>query len=273
MRKPVTIALLLIVPLFLLGSAGVSQALTLYDDFNAKPINSAKWSGSEGNFGLLAPNGETARKIASGQLRIDITTWGRTDSDTGNNGLQGSKLAVTNPTAITTFQVDVTVKSAKVVACAANPTFSRARALITGAFFNDGTSSGPGDRTGDIAANFQLHRDSINGDQIQANIIRCTNASCSSTTQVTVVFTSIWVKGVARTLNMQWDKPNKQFIFTLNPGGIQEQHILTYTVSDTNPAVAPFIHLASQNSAASCQSGPRTSAIMKALFDNVMVNP
>jgi hypothetical protein len=273
MRKAITVALLLIVPLLLLGFAGVSQALTLYDDFNVKPINPAKWSGAEFNFGALAPDTETDRKIAKGKLYITLTTWGKTDSDTGNNGEASSRLAVTNPTPITTFQVDVTVKSAKVVGCAANPTFSRARAQINGTYFNDGTSLGPGDRTGDIVANFQLHRDSISGDQIQANVNRCTNAGCSPFTQVTVIFTGTWVQGVASTLNIQWDKPNKRFIFTLNPGGSQEQRILTYTFSDTDPAVAPTRRLASDNSAASCQSGPRGSAIMKALFDNVMVNP
>jgi hypothetical protein len=274
MRKPITATLLLFVPLVLLGLAGVSQAqLVLYDDFNVKPINPARWSGSEASGGPLAPDTETARKIAKGELEITLTTWGRTDSDTGNNGLPSSRLSVTNPTPITIFQVDVTVKSAKVVGCAANTTSSRARAQINGGYFNDGTSPGAGDRTGDIVANFQLHRDSINGDKIQANVNRCTNASCSTFTQVAVIFTATWVQGVASTLNIQWDKPNKRFIFTLNPGGSQEQQILTYTFSDANPAVAPFRQLASQDSAASCQSGPRGSATIKGLFDNVMVNP
>jgi len=275
MRKPLTVALFLIMPLLLLGLTGISQAqLVLYDDFTKKPINPAKWSGSEGSGGPLAPDTETTRKLAGKKLEIDLTTWGRTDSNTGNAGLSSSRLAVTDPTPITTFQVDVTVKSAKVLGCAANTTSSRARAQINGGYFNDGTSPGPGDRTGDIVANFQLHRDTISGNQIQANLNRCTNASCSTFTQVTVIFTATWVQGVASTLNIQWDKPNKRFIFTLNPGGSQEQTILTYTGSDSNPAVVPFRQLAAQDSAASCLGpAPRTSAVMQALFDNVMVNP
>ncbi len=117
-RKPLMAAVLLIVPVLLLGFSGVSQALTLYDDFNVKPINPAKWSGSEGSAGPAAPNTESARKLAKQQLYITLTTWGRTDSNTGNAGSQSNRLGVTNPGPVTTIQADVTVKSAKVVGCA-----------------------------------------------------------------------------------------------------------------------------------------------------------
>jgi hypothetical protein len=276
MRKRFTVVLLLVTPLLLLGLAGVSQAqLVLYDDFNVKPINPAKWSGSEGTAGAAAPSTETARKIAKQQLSISLTLWGRTDSNTGNAGNQSTRLAVTNPAPVTTIQADVTVKSATVVGCAANTTSTRARAQVIGGFFNDGTSPGAGDRTGDILAGTQHIRDTILGDQIAAFITRCTNANCSTfTSPFGITFTASWVQGVANTMRVQWDKPNKQFIYTLNPGGSQEQHILTYTFSDTNAPVVDFKQLAVNNSAASCTGpAPRTYATMKALFDNVMLNP
>jgi hypothetical protein len=275
MRTPLTVVLLLVVLLALLGFAGVSQAqLVLYDDFNKKPINPAKWTGSEGSAGPLAPNTETARRIAAKQLEIDLTTWGRTDSNTGNAGNQSSRLAVTNPGPVTTIQADVTVKSATAVGCAANMTSTRARAQVLGGFFNDGSSTGPGDRTGDILAGTQSHRDTISGDQIVAFITRCTNASCSIfTNPASVTFTASWVVGVANTMRTQWDKINKQFIYTLNPGASQEQHILGYGFSDSNGPVLDFKQLAANNSAASCTTAPRTMATMKALFDNVMLNP
>jgi hypothetical protein len=275
MRKPLIVAALLVVPPLLLGFFGVSQALTLYDDFNVKPINPAKWSGSEGSAGPAAPNTESARKLAGKKLSISLTLWGRTDSNTGNAGNQSNRLSVTNPVPVTTIQADVTVKSAKVVGCAANTTSTRARAQVLGAFFNDGTSSGPGDRTGDIIGSFQSHRDTLTGDQIAAFISHCTNAACSSTTTVSsVTFTASWVQGVANTMNVQWNQPNHQFTYTLNPGGSQEQHVLTYTLSDANPPVVNFKQLAANNSAASCLGpAPRAYATMKALFDNVMLNP
>jgi hypothetical protein len=275
MRKSFTVALLLVVPLVLLGFLGVSQALMLYDDFNVKPINPAKWTGSEGNAGPAAPNTETARKLAGKKLYISLTTWGRTDSNTGTAGNQSNRLSVTNPVPVTTIQADVTVKSVKVVGCTANTTPTRSRAQVLGGFFNDGTSPGAGDRTGDILAGIQSTRDTLVGNPIEAFITRCTNAGCTtSTTVFFVTFTASWVQGVSNTMSVQWDKPNKQFIYTLNPGGSQEQHILAYTFSDANPPVVDFKQVAAGNSAASCLGpAPRAYATMKALFDNVMLNP
>jgi len=275
MRKPFIAGALLLMPSLLIGFVGVSQALTLYDDFNKKPINPAKWSGSESSAGAAAPNTESARKLAKKQLYISLTTWGRTDSNSGNGGNLSNKLGVTNPVPVTAIQADVTVKSTKVVGCTANTTSTRSRAVIVGGFFNDGTSTGPGDRTGDILAGIESVRDSATGDQIDASFSRCTNANCSiATTPAAVAFAASWVQGVANTMSVQWDKPNKQFIYTLNPGGNQEQHILTYTFSDSNGPVVDFKQLSAQNSVASClDPAPRAYAIMKALFDNVMVNP
>jgi hypothetical protein len=275
MRKPLTVALLLVMPLVLLGFAGVSQALTLYDDFNTKPINPARWSGNERSAGPLAPDTETTRKLAGKQLEIDLTSWGRTDSNTGNAGNPNSGLTVTNPGPVTTIQADVTVKSATVVGCAANTTSTRGVASIEGAFFNDGTSPGLGDRTGDIFAGILSERGSLSGDQILAFVNRCTNANCTTVVNSSfVVFTASWVQGVANTRSTQWDKPNKQFIFTVNPGGSQEQHILTYTFTDSAAPVGNYKGVFAGIFVASCLGpAPRAYAIMKALFDNVMVNP
>jgi len=277
MRKPITVALLVILPLLLLGLAGVSQAqLVLYDDFSVKPINPAKWFGSERQFGPGAPDTETTRKIANGQIEIDLTTYGRADSDTGFAGFSDSSLQVTNPAPIRTLQVDVTIKNVKVVGCAANPTPTRSRALVVGGFFNDGTSPAPGDRTGDIVAGMDSRRDSIFGDVILAFIARCTNALCTTSTSLTfAVFTATWTKGVPDTFRMQWlPSPINQFVFTLNPAEPNpETKTLSYTVSDTTPPVLDFKLLQDSNAVANCLSGPRTSATVKALFDNVMVNP
>jgi hypothetical protein len=170
----------------------------------------------------------------------------------------------------------VTVKSAKVVGCAANAASTRARASVVGFFFNDGTSPGPGNRTGDIGASIESRRDSITGDQIVALIFRCGSSDCTTlTTSLGIhAFTAVWTKGVADTMRIQWDAANDQFIFDLNPGGLNpETANLSYTSSDAAPAVGDRKALRSANSVASCQSGPRGSATIKALFDNVMVNP
>ena len=277
MRNPLAVTVLLVTGLLLLGFASVSEAqLVLYDDFNSKPINPAKWSGFESDFGPAAPNTETARKIANGKLNLVLTSYGRTDSDTGTLGNALVSLEINNPTVVTTIQVDVTVKSAKVRGCAFNTTATRAAARVMGDFFSDGTSPGPGDRTGDIIAGTVSQRDSLAGDQIVAFVARCTNASCgSSTTLASQVFAATWTKGVADTIRMQWlPSPTKQFVFTLNPAGPSpETHTLSYAVSDTTPPVLPHRRLYTLTRPANCMSGPRTSATAKVVFDNVMVNP
>jgi hypothetical protein len=205
---------------------------------------------------------------------MDLTSYGRTDSNSGRSGTAES-LRVTNPVPITTWQADVTVKSVEVVGCAANPTSTYSKAQLFGGFFNDGTSPGPGDRTGDIFAIIAASMDTITGDRIEAFFNRCTNANCTTVIAGgSHVFSTKWTKGVANTLSIQWDQPNHRFIFTVNPGPNQEQVALPYTFPDTNPPVLNFKDLDVANGPASCM-GPslRTSATMKALFDNVMVNP
>jgi hypothetical protein len=277
MRKPITLALLLIVPLALFGFAGASQAqLVLYDDFNVKPINPAKWAGNEGNLGLNAPNTEAARKIAGGKLYITLTTQGLGSSNSGTAGISGMRLGTTVPGSQTALQADVTVKSVKVVGCAANTTPTRARAQIVGGFFNDGTSPGSPDRTGDILAGVQSVRDSLLGDRIEVFINRCTNAACTTfTTAASDVFAASWTQGVPNTLGVRWDAANNQFVFNLNPGGPSpETKTLTYAFADSDPPIVSFKHLAVAHSPASCMfPASPGSATMKALFDNMMVNP
>ena len=276
MRKSRTAALFLVTPLVLLGFAGVSQAqLVLYDDFNTKPINPAKWFGTENSTGSLSPDTEEARKIAKGQLEMDLTMYGRTDSNTGVAGNATHNLHHTNPSAVTTIQADVTIKSVAVVACASNPSPTRARGQMGGAFFNDGTSPGAGNRTGDIFAGIQKVRDTSLGDRTELYIARCTNSGCTANTTLTsTLFTAVWVTGVADTQRLQWDQPNHRFVYTLNPSGLSsETKTLSYSVSDSSPAGSNNKLIGVANSAANCLSGPRTSSSMKALFDNVMVNP
>jgi hypothetical protein len=278
MRKPLAIAFILMTSLLLVGSAGVSQAqLVLYDDFKGKSIDPAKWAGSEGTFGLSAPNTETGRKISGGHLEISTTTWGRTDSNIGALAAKGSRLNVTDPAPITTFQADVTVKSVKVVGCAANATRSFSLAQVEGGYFNDGTSSGPGDRTADIIAVIQKTRDNIAGDRIEAVIFRCTNTTCTGEDILKFgFFQTRWVKGVADTLRLEWDQVNHQFVYTVNPDGSNPETIaLGYPpVSDSDPAVVVFRQLSVGNKPANCMPpAQRTMTLMDALFDNVMVNP
>ena len=51
------------------------------------------------------------------------------------------------------------------------------------------------------------------------------------------------------TVLMVWDKPNKQFLFSLNGGTPQA---VTYSVSDSNEAVSPFAQIFQRHAVANC---------------------
>jgi hypothetical protein len=273
MRKPFTVALLLIVPLVLLGLAGVSQAqLVLYDDFNVKPINPEKWFGRDEFSG--ARNTETVRKTAAKQLQLLLATFGGNSSDTGT-GTGRQFLLFANPAPITTIQAGVTVKTSLAEGCPANPTSTRARATILGFFFNDGTSPAPGDATGNVFAGIQKVKDSAIGNTIEAFFGRCTSDNCFfGATLASHTFTTTWADGVADTLRVQWDEVGNQFVLAVNPGiPSEELATLPYAFPDSKP-LQRFDQkdLRVNNSIANCTAG-RKKASMKVLFDNVMVNP
>ena len=63
---------------------------------------------------------------------------------------------------ITGIKAQVTILAAKAQGCSTNPESSpgtRARATSSGNYFNDGSSTGPSDGTGDIGGFLQLQRD------------------------------------------------------------------------------------------------------------------
>jgi hypothetical protein len=264
---------LLAISSLLVASPGEAQ-LVLYDDFSVNKINPAKWFGGETNRGPMAPNTEILRKVALGQAQLLLTSFGRTDTDTGTAGFAENRLNIPNPAAVVEMQATVTAKAATAQGCAANSTATRARARIIGGFFNDGTSPGPGNRTGDIIAGIQKVRDSILGIRIEAFISRCTAADCvTSTTLASHAFTATWTSGVPDVLRMEWDQAASQFHFALNPEtGAQETVSLSYAVSDANPPVVDFRNISILHTVASCTAGQR-KASLTGLFDNVMVNP
>jgi hypothetical protein len=252
-----------------------AQALTIYDDFKAVPINPTKWWGTEQGGGATNPTTEVERIIQGGKLHITVVQYGSNVSDNGTS-LGSIGLRVINPTPITTWQAKVNVIRSVVESCDTNnPPIVRARAL-QGGFFNDGESTGPGDRTGDIFAGIQMIHDLIGGKVIAAFVQRCPNPSCIPTTGVavqTLFPASGWIPGQALILTVQWDKPSKQFVMTAKDtlGHVDTAH-LTYPQDDSTPAVSENRQLIVQNSAVNC-AGSHKQASMEASFDSVRVNP
>ncbi len=258
-----------------LGHPAVSDAqLVLYDDFSSGLIDPSRWFGSDTTGGSGNPTTEAVRLIKFGKLQLRLDQYGLNNSD-GGTSVGRTRLSVTNPTPITTMQAAVTVLSAEAEACSTNTDATgQSRAQIAGGFFNDGSSTGSSDRTGDIIAIVQKDANAALGDVFEALIIRCANSSCSSTPIVTSQqFTATWAPNQPHTLTLTWDAANHQFIYSVKPvlGGSRETITLPYTQSDSNSAVGPFRHLVVSNAAVNC-NGSQKHAFMNALFDNVMVN-
>ena len=248
----VSILTMLLGALILLGHPTASSAQTvLYDDFNTGVIDPAKWSGFAGGGG--GPATEVARLIESGALRMQITQYGRSDTDAGSS-FGANNLNVMNPVPITALQAIVTVTNAKAQACATNVGLGNTAAGLLGVFFNDGTSTGPSDQTGNITAHLHQVRDALAGFVFRAFLIRCTDTTCSN--QETVIgtqFNSTWALGQSRKLRLTWDAANDQFIFLASP----ETVILPYVLNDSAPPVAQnFKTLSVDAIPANCNGGP-----------------
>ena len=72
--------------------------------------------------------------------------------------------------------------------CPTNGATGRARTRIRSMFFNNGTSTGPGDATGDVGAGVQLVRQADGLDAIEWFVFRCDDAPCDASTDLAFDF-------------------------------------------------------------------------------------
>ena len=266
-----------VLPITLLGTfvltyPTVSDAqLVRYDNFAGPLIDPSKWFGSAQSGGPANPTTEIVRQIsAAGLLELRLNQYGLSNSDNGtSDGFV--RLRVTNPAPITTLQAKVIVASASAEACPTNSFPGLAQAEILGRFFNDGSSTGPSDQTGDIHAGIvKSSFGTATGNTIDAYITRCSDSTCSSVSLVaTQRFVTTWAPGQPHTLRLEWDSANTQFVYSVLG---TETIAIPYTQSDTNPAVAPFRMLAVHNRAVNC-TGSQKHAFMDVFYRNVKVNP
>lgn len=272
---PTIKSLILVSGLLVIGFPVISAAqLVPYDDFNGTRINPEKWHGVEGSGGQFSgPNTEIGRRIMANALELHLTSYGGTSSDSGTAAAGNNRLRVNNPGSVTALQADVAVMESQRQDCPANGTPTRTRTMLNGAFFNDGGSTGPDDRTGDVVARIDKQGDRA-GQIIAAVILRCNDPECDTTTTLNFhIFATKWTLGTTDTLKLEWDEFNDRFRAVVNPGSAkQETADLPYSVSDTNPPAFAFKELRIQNQVANCTADRMRSSI-KARFNNVMTNP
>ncbi len=170
-------------------------------------------------------NTETARGLKGGALEMSLTSFGKTDSDSGTAGNGSTQLRLLHPEGLAQRQADVRVMSAQAEVCATNTSSARPRARLFGAFF----SGGAGDETGDVLATIQMVLDSSAGREISLSVFRCVDALCNITDSTPfsaggfVKFATTWKPGQKRTLTLRWDQAGKQFVDTVDAGRKTEE--------------------------------------------------
>ncbi|MEN6437576.1 MAG: hypothetical protein ABFD97_03235 [Syntrophobacter sp.] len=233
MRKAVVLLMVLAVIGLAVPCFAGSESMTLYDDFNKKAINAFKWTGqeneSDSNHRVIR---EAVRQIEGQQLHLGVcakatcTDCGNTDVKYGQNRL---KVRTTNT--FTALKATVKVNAVTLVGGTLNATPPAARARVYGFFFNDGTSTGQTDSTGDVYAYISLGKASdsataSNRVNIEGYVNRCKEASCVSTEPVSSSPVSLGTVPIGQpvTLYVEWDKAGHKFIF---------QKIKGQTIKDT----------------------------------------
>ena len=282
--------LLLAVAFGFLAAATPSPAqpvFTLYDDF--KKFDAAKWRGFDFQPGAAAPVQETSRLLVKGKAQLFLLNWGSEADDTGFSGSGATRLRHPHPELIHGMQAEITVVQATAQGCVENPNQATALAEIQGQFFNDGSSSGAGDQTGDVRARLRKRvGSSLNDRTIQLSAFRCNDHDCNSTTNLdgVVPFNFLtpsltpWTFGQAHVLRLLFDQSNHKFtaaVLSSTGKVILESHDIPFFIgglplSDTAAPVAPLVEIRVQGNNVNCTAGATITAI-QALFDNVAVTP
>lgn len=244
------------------GGAAAVEPFRTYDNFSKAPINGALWS-----------TAERSVAIKSKALQMTHRAWG---SDASNSGVSFDVLhqEFPDPAAITEIRASIRVNALEVNACAGNSTTAQSRARLNGAFFNVGTPT-PGSQNGDVISQARVYRASNSMDpvgtlRVAGTVVACTSIDCSTFTLINNVDLGTVAVGTATTVQVQWDSPNKQFLFSRDGGA--ESGSVAYTQDDSHAPGVPFKDLDTRIDIANCTGAKPLTGYVDATFDSVAVN-
>jgi hypothetical protein len=280
MSRP-RVMVVILVAFALVPALAAAQPTAVYDNFSTPLLDPVKWRGTENIHSntLGVRDTEISRALAGGQFRASLRTFGATGVDFGVSGSSRNRIHINHPDLvdqnprITVIQARVTPKAAIAEDCPINTSETRARAVVFGFFFNDGTANATaGDQTGDILAGVQLERHSKLGDRIFGFLARCDQSQCADAQAFkAVTFAHAWTINVAQAVSVRWRPGSKDFQFVV--GG--ESQILTYgdvLLFDSELPKSFFFPIGVQTTVANCTEA-RVEAYFDALFDNVSIDP
>lgn len=238
------------------GLAQTSAPSGLYDNFNGKWLDPAKWLPTNPQcWGNVL---ECVRDIQNGKLYLAARNFGDTNSDNGINWSE-TEVYFPNPNTVASITAEVTLRSYSGIGCATNTSdLTHTQVMMGGNFFNTGTYDVSGwlilwvDTTAPQTIN-------VGGwwgyaDQGYWNAI----ASYPVGTQLTA--------------SIKWDQVNHQLVASVSDkSGVGGQVLMPYGVSDTAPPANAMKNLNAEVHTLNCTSG-KTFGAVEATYDNVYVN-
>jgi len=236
--------------------------LVLYDNFDERFLNPAKWSLYPACFtGSVL---ECVREIQDDKLRLAVRSYGVTNSNQGN-GYGPSELHFTNPTAIRRFAASVTVRQANGTGCSANTGTSVGHALLEGHFFN----SGSGNPNDDVQALLLLTRSATDPEGV-LSVVGLIHWQGQFFPGLGIGTINLGQKVVAQ---LSWDQPNHQFVVSWTDvlTSAKTEAFMPYTMPDITPPAAPDKLIGVRAFAPNCVGTQMMFAYLDATFDGVWI--
>jgi hypothetical protein len=270
MKTALPCAVMLVV--VLIGAPGYPVAsLTLYDNFNAKYIDPAKWFGAELGPEPAGADGEAGteaiRRIRYGRLRLLYRAYGRM-APKSERTRRELALIFRNSPDVTAIQATVKVTAVATTGCPGNSEYTLAWARLGGRFFASGGA--------DVVAVIYLGRRSVapepsNVLHARAGVFSCDDLACTTPKELfsqDLGTVQLW-KTVK--LRVQWDQGSHRFIFQRDRAKEVEMPYKD-KVTDTDKPSYPDKLLSATLFVPDCTTTTRRPmAFIDALFDDVRV--
>lgn len=240
---------------FYVTAAPIPAGFGIYEDWSYPTIRSDRW--------IVATDRahEARREVLGNHLVMRYRLEGSTTA--GDTGLRGAfmRISASNPAAIDRIDVKFQIDHYEVAGCEANPLATRVRpAAISLAKFNDGSSAGPGDVTGDHFVRILVNREAFTADPegvftVSAFLFRCIDSVCSNA--ISSIFNLDMGKvliGQPFSLRARWNAATNRFLVRLNDD--PPVHLEYPSSLNVGPATIPFADVRMQSVNANCTAGP-----------------
>ncbi len=236
-----------------------SSNLVLYDNFDERFLDPAKWSPYGACYTDNGMELECVREIRDERLHVAHRNFGNRDSNVGNQ-FGSAAVSFVNPSQIKSIATDLAVLHAEAVSCAANLGFGAA-AHIDANFFNTGS----GKSSDDIGAHLAFQPDLSGGVFIFAQISQGNNY---------FFFLPLGNSSMGTPLRatLTWDQSNHRFLVSWTDlrTNIKTEGMMPYSFTDSTPAVGPWKNLSVNTFPANCVANP-TWQYIHATFANVHI--